>query len=165
MDWIERRKEEETVDWLSSEEAGKEFRAEWLDNNLPSGWQYNDTSQEDLKAILKNRECTKRKKSLLKKQIKDLKIYLGKHLPWIKEEEILEKLPDGLMKDPTRHCKPGPGCEMLPKGWNYTPDKSLVNMGKGITNEKFFYSIQSKEIQIIIKPYKKSCKATIKIIK
>ena len=54
LERIEMRKEEETVDWLSSVEAGEEFRAEWLDNNLPSGWQ----SLEDLKAILNNREYT-----------------------------------------------------------------------------------------------------------
>ena len=42
------------------------------------------------------------------------------------------------MKDPTRHCKPGPGCETLPKGWNYTPDRSLVNMGQGTTNVNVF---------------------------
>ena len=96
-----------TTAWLEGDEAAKEFE------NIPDGWMEEGTNPEGwkprtvqmesdnlldgLQNILKTKEYTVRKKSLLKKQISDLKIYLDEHLPSIKEEEksACEELPNG----------------------------------------------------------------------
>ena len=82
MERIARGEEEKAVDWLSSGAAGEEFSAEWVgDNYLPGGWQSKDhpvpqaspsSDIENLKTILKGKAYIRRKKIILKKQIKDL---------------------------------------------------------------------------------------------
>ena len=51
-----------------------------------------ENENENFKTFLKLQKYTSRKKSLLKKQISDLKTYLDDHLPRIQEEEQMANI-------------------------------------------------------------------------
>ena len=112
---VEAKVVEMTASWLDKDEAAHEFERipdDWMesdtlpddwpsiagpmvrvtppdDDSLLGGWQ---AENENFKTFLKFQKYTSRKKSLLKKQISDLKTYLDDHLPRIQEEEQMANI-------------------------------------------------------------------------
>ena len=110
--------------WMTSKAAKDEFDIvpeEWLKTG---GLEISDDEEAvtDLKTLLISKEFTQRKKSLLKKQIKDLKEYMDVHLPKIVENK-----------------------DELNTGWNY---KNIKYLQKEPNGHQKNYKIKNKNIQI-----------------